>query len=172
MMHGLIPGPFLFKEHPEFVWAVIASMYIGNVFLVILNLPLVGLWVSILKIPYPILFPLILAFTVIGAYSMNNAAFDVAVMTLFGVVGYILQKLDFPIAPIVLSLILGPLLEKSLRRSLDMSQGDFSIFFTSPMCLVLLVLVVIILLIPMLKVSVRATRNKIGLRTLRRLMRL
>ncbi len=164
MMHGLIPGPFLFKEHPEFVWAVIASMYIGNVFLVILNLPLVGLWVSILKIPYSFLFPLILAFTVIGAYSMNNAAFDVAVMTLSGVVGYILQKLDFPIAPIVLSLILGPLLERSFRQSLDMSQGDFSIFFTSPLSVVLFALVLFVLLLPLLHVSARAILNKIRVR--------
>lgn len=151
MMNGLIPGPFLFKEHPDFVWAVIASLYIGNLFLLVLNLPLIGLWVNILKIPYAVLFALILAFTVIGAYSMNNSAFDVAVMTLFGVVGYILKKLDFPIAPAVLTLILGPLMEKSLRRSLDMSQGDFSIFFTRPISAVLLVLAALVLLSPLLR---------------------
>ncbi len=151
MMNGLIPGPFLFKEHPDFVWAVIASLYIGNVFLLILNLPLVGLWVRILKIPHAVLYALILAFTVIGAYSVSNSAFDVAVMTVFGVVGYLLKKLDFPVVPAVLTLILGPLMERSLRVSLDMSQGDFSIFFTRPISAALLALAALVLLSPLLK---------------------
>ena len=124
MMHGLIPGPFLFKEHPDVVWGVIASFYVGNVILLILNLPLIGIWVKILKIPYGILFGIILAFMVVGAYSVSNSAFDVLIMTLFGVIGYLLRKLDFPLAPIVLTLILGPLMERSLRQSLEMSQGD------------------------------------------------
>jgi putative tricarboxylic transport membrane protein len=138
MMNGLTPGPFLFVEHPEFVWSVIASLYIGNVMLLILNLPLIRLWVSILKVPYSILFALILAFTLIGAYSVDNSVFDVGVLVFFGVLGYFFKKLDFPLAPVALTLILGPLMEKGLRASLEMSQGDFSIFLSSPIALALL----------------------------------
>lgn len=151
MMHGLIPGPFLFKEHPQIAWGVIASFYVGNVILLILNLPLVGIWVKILKIPYGLLFGIILAFMVVGAYSISNSAFDVLIMTIFGVIGYILRKLDFPMAPVVLTLILGPLMERSLRQSLEMSQGDFGIFLESPIALVLLILSAFFLLAPTLK---------------------
>ncbi len=133
MMNGLTPGPFLFKEHPDFVWAVIASMYVGNVILVILNLPLVPLWVQVLKIPYSILFALILAFCVIGSYSVDNSVFDVGVMLGFGLLGYILKKLDFPLAPFVLTLILAPIMEKNLRASLQISNGMFTIFVTRPL---------------------------------------
>jgi len=150
MMNGLIPGPFLFKEHPDFVWAVIASMYVGNVFLLILNLPLIGIWVRILQIPYSILFALILCFTTIGAFSINNSTFDIGLMTLFGVIGYALKKLDFPLAPAVLTLILGPLMEKSLRRSLDMSQGDFAVFLDRPICLALFAIAAVVLISPLL----------------------
>jgi putative tricarboxylic transport membrane protein len=146
MMNGLTPGPFLFVEHPDFVWAVIASLYIGNVMLLILNLPLIGIWVQILKIPYPILFPLILAFTLVGSYSVDNNAFSVGVLVLFGVVGYFLKKLDYPLAPVALTLILGPLMEKGLRASLEMSQGSFAIFFERPISLGLLILAALFLL--------------------------
>jgi putative tricarboxylic transport membrane protein len=148
MMHGLIPGPFLFKDHPDVVWGVIASFYIGNIMLLILNLPLIGIWVKILKIPYGILFGIILAFMVVGSYSVSNSVFDVVVMTLFGVIGYLLRKLDFPLAPIVLTLILGPLMERSLRQSLEMSQGSLDIFLKSPIALVLLILTALILIAP------------------------
>jgi putative tricarboxylic transport membrane protein len=148
MMHGLIPGPFLFKEHPDVAWGVIASFYVGNVILLILNLPLVGIWVKILKIPYGLLFGIILAFMVVGAYSVSNTAFDVLIMTLFGVIGYILRKMDFPLAPVVLTLILGPLAERSLRTSLEMSQGDLGIFLESPIAVVLLSLAVLFLIAP------------------------
>jgi len=151
MMHGLIPGPFLFKEHPEVAWGVIASFYIGNVILLILNLPLVGIWIKILKIPYGLLFGIILTFMVVGAYSISNSAFDVLIMTIFGVIGYILRKLDFPLAPVVLTLILGPLMERSLRQSLEMSQGDFRIFLESPIALVLLILASVFMIAPTFK---------------------
>lgn len=151
MMHGLIPGPFLFKEHPQVAWGVIASFYVGNVILLILNLPLVGIWVKILKIPYGLLFGIIMTFMVVGAYSISNSAFDVLIMTIFGVIGYILRKLDFPLAPVVLTLILGPLMERSLRQSLEMSQGDFRIFLESPIALILLILAAFFLLAPTLK---------------------
>ncbi len=151
MMHGLIPGPFLFKEHPHVAWGVIASFYVGNVILLILNLPLVGIWVKILKVPYGLLFGIILAFMVVGAYSVSNSAFDVLVMTLFGVIGYLLRKMDFPLAPVVLTLILGPLAERSLRTSLEMSQGELAIFLESPIAVVLLALAAFFLVAPAFK---------------------
>jgi len=151
MMHGLIPGPMLFKEHADIAWGVIASFYVGNVMLLILNLLLIGIWVKILKIPYGILFGIILAFMIVGAYSVNNSAFHILIMTLFGVIGYLLRKLDFPLAPVVLTLILGPLMESSLRLSLEMSQGSFGIFLTSPIAVVLLTMTVLILIAPAFK---------------------
>lgn len=151
MMNGLIPGPFLFREQPALVWGVIMSFFIGNLILVILNLPLIGLWVKILKIPYSILFAIILAFMVIGAYGVDSSIFDVLVMLISGVAGYLLKKLDFPMAPMVLTLILGPMMERSLRRSMEMSQGDFSILYSSPLAVVLLALSAIVIITSSLK---------------------
>ena len=151
MMHGLIPGPLLFKEHADVAWGVIASFYVGNVILLILNLPLIGIWVKILKIPYGILCGIIMAFMILGAYSVSNSSFDVTVMVLFGVVGYLLRKFDFPLAPIVLTLILGPLMERSLRQSLEISQGSFGVFLSSPIAVVLLTLAVLFLIAPAFK---------------------
>lgn len=152
MMHGLIPGPLLFKEHPDVVWGVIASFYIGNIMLLILNLPLIGIWIKILKIPYGILFGIIMAFMVVGAYSVNNNIFDVMLMTIFGLVGYLLRKLDFPLAPIVLTLILGPMMEQALRQSMEISRGSLKIFLESPIATVLLVFALLILIAPVFKV--------------------
>ena len=151
MMNGLIPGPLLFKEHASVAWGVIASLYIGNVILLVLNLPLIPLWVKFLKIPYTILMTVVLAVMMVGAYTVSNTVFDIFVMLLFGVVGYVLRKLDFPLAPIVLTLIMGPPMEKSLRQSLEMSQGDFSILVASPIAATLLAISGIILLSPILK---------------------
>jgi putative tricarboxylic transport membrane protein len=145
IMNGLTPGPLLFSQHATFVWAVIASLYIGNVILLVLNLPLVGLWVKILKIPYNILMVFILVFCIIGAYSLNNSLFDVGMMIVCGLLGYLFKKLDFPLAPAILTLILGPLMERSLREALSMSQGDYTIFLTRPISLFFLVLAAVIL---------------------------
>jgi len=145
IMNGLTPGPLLFQRHATFVWAVIASLYIGNVILLILNLPLVGWWAKLLKIPYNILVVFILVFCVIGGYSLNNSMFDVGVMILCGVLGYAFKKLDFPLAPAILTLILGPLMERSLRESLSLSRGDYGIFFTRPISLTLLLITAVIL---------------------------
>ncbi|MFA5026798.1 MAG: tripartite tricarboxylate transporter permease [Candidatus Methylomirabilota bacterium] len=155
MMHGLIPGPFLFKEHPDVAWGVIASFYVGNAILLVLNLPLVGIWVRILQVPYGLLSGIVLGFMVLGAYSVSNSAFDVAVMTIFGVVGYLLRKLDFPLAPAVLTLILGPLMERSLRQALDLSQGSMAIFTESPIAMVLLSAAALILIAPLLRLAWR-----------------
>lgn len=132
MMYGLQPGPMLFKQNPQFVWAVIASMYIGNVILLVLNLPLVGMWARIALIPFPILGPLIILFSVIGAYSIRFMLFDVWVALIFGVIGYIMRKFGFPIAPMVLASVLAQMLETSLQQSLLISQGSPFIFFTRP----------------------------------------
>jgi putative tricarboxylic transport membrane protein len=151
MMNGLIPGPLLFKEHASVAWGVIASLYIGNVILLILNLPLIPLWVKFLKIPYTILMTIVLAVMMVGAYTVSNSVFDIFVMLLFGAIGYVLRKLDFPLAPIVLTLIMGPPMEKSLRRSLEMSQGEISILVASPIAATLLAISAIILLMPVVK---------------------
>jgi putative tricarboxylic transport membrane protein len=145
IVNGLTPGPFLFQERPDLVWAVIASFFIGNVLLLILNLPLVGWWAKLLKIPYNILMVFILVFCIIGAYSLNNSMFDVGMMIVCGLLGYVFKKLDFPLAPAILTLILGPLMEQSLRESLSVSQGDFSIFFTRPISLFMLVVAGVII---------------------------
>jgi putative tricarboxylic transport membrane protein len=145
IINGLTPGPFLFKERPDLVWAVIASFFIGNVMLLVLNLPLVGLWASLLKVPYQYLCVATLLFCIVGAYSLKQSVFDVGLMMGFGLAGYVLRKLDFPLTPAVLALILGPFLERSLRTSLEMSSGDFRIFVTRPICLALLVVAAAIL---------------------------
>jgi putative tricarboxylic transport membrane protein len=145
IMNGVTPGPFLFTEKPALVWAVIASFFVGNVLLLILNLPLVGLWAKILEVPYQYVCVGTLLFCILGAYSINQSVFDIWVMLGFGVIGYILKKLDLPLAPAVLGLILGPQLEKSLRTSLEMSAGDFSIFMQRPIALGLIVLSLVIL---------------------------
>ncbi len=151
MANGLVPGPFLFRDHADFVWAVIASMYIGNVILLVLNLPLVGLWVKLLDVPYSILFAVILGFTTLGAYAVSGSPFDIAVMMVFGFVGYALKKLEFPLAPLVLTLILGPLMERNLRKSLEMGGGDLMILFDRPLSLVVLVIAGAVALLPLLR---------------------
>ncbi len=155
MMNGLIPGPFLFRDHGDFVWAVIASLVIGNLILVILNLPLIPMWVAVLKIPYSILYPFILGFCVLGAYSLSSSVFDVAVMIIFGVLGYVLRKLDIPAAPIILTMILGPLMEKALRQSLEISGGEFSIFFTRPISATTLAIAAVLLITSTMRVASR-----------------
>ena len=132
IMHGLTPGPLLFQQHSDFVWTIIASLYIGNVILVILNVPLIPIWVAALKIPYSLLFALILALIVVGSYSLTSSVFTIGVTLAFGILGYVFRKLDIPLAPLVMTLILAPLMERGLRQSLEMSAGDFSIFVTRP----------------------------------------
>jgi putative tricarboxylic transport membrane protein len=138
MIHGIAPGPLLIQQQPELFWSVIASMYVGNVVLLILNLPMVGLFVNLLRIPYSYLYPSILAFATIGVYAVNNSVVDLWIMAGAGLLGYVLRKLNFEIAPIVLGLVLAPMLELSFRQSLAMSDGDYGIFFTRPISAVML----------------------------------
>lgn len=151
IIHGLTPGPFLFKERPDVVWGLIASLYLGNVMLLILNLPLVGVWAKLLEIRYQFLYPGILLFCILGAYSMNQSFFDVGVMIGFGVLGYIFRKIDWPLAPTILALILGPMMERALRTSLEMSAGDITILFTRPISAVLLAVAAIVLISPAIR---------------------
>jgi putative tricarboxylic transport membrane protein len=140
MMYGLQPGPMLFQTNPQFVWAVIASMYIGNVMLLVLNLPLVGMWAKICKIPFYILGPIIVFCAMIGTYSIRFQNFDVWVMLLFGVIGYFMRKLGYPVAPMVLASVLAQMLETSMGQALLISQGSPLIFFTRPISAVFMVL--------------------------------
>jgi putative tricarboxylic transport membrane protein len=151
MIHGIRPGPLLVADRPEVFWGLIASMYIGNIMLLVLNLPLIGLWVKLLKVPYPLLAPLILVFVLIGAYSVNNSSFDVGITIAFGFLGYLLRKFDFEPAPLVLAMILGPQLEASLRRSLIYSHGDLMVFFERPIAAALLALAFFMLLSPLFR---------------------
>jgi putative tricarboxylic transport membrane protein len=146
MINGVMPGPLFINEHPDIFWGTIVSMYIGNVFLLVLNLPLIGLWVKLLKTPYRILFPLILFFCIIGSYSVNNSTFDLFVMFIFGIIGYLFRKFKYERAPLIMAYILGPMLEKSLRQSLLMSEGDPSIFLTRSISVSCLIIALLLLL--------------------------
>ena len=154
LLHGLRPGPLLFTENPALIWGVIASMYIGNVMLLVLNLPLIGLFVQMLRVPYPILAPLIILFCLVGAYSVNNSLVDVWILIGFGILGYFIRRLHFDAAPLILALILGPIMENSLRQSLMASRGDFSVFFARPISAALLVLACVLVLLPALRWAV------------------
>ncbi len=140
LIHGIRPGPLFISEQPQVFWGLIASMYIGNVILIILNLPLVGLFVNLLRVPFRILFPIILLICLVGTYSMNSSVVELVILLFFGVLGYIFRKLDFDIAPFILAMIIGPTLEMAFRQSLMRSAGSFSIFFKSPIACVLIAL--------------------------------
>ena len=159
IINGLTPGPFLFTERPDLVWAVIASFFIGNFILLVLNLPLAGWWAKLLEIPYQYLCAGTLLFCIIGVYSLNQSVFEVWIMLGFGVVGYALRKLDFPVAPAVLALILGPFMERSLRTSLEMSGGSYGIFFTRPLSVVLILVALAILVVSALRLAPAAMRE-------------
>ena len=152
LIHGLQPGPLILKDHPEIFWGTVMSMYLGNVMLLVLNLPLIGLWIKILKIPYQILFPLILSFCIIGAYSINNSVIDVVAMLVFGVVGYLMRKFRYEGAPLILAFVLGPLLERAFVQSLNMSAGSYSIFFNEPISAVTLTIAFVLVLLSALSV--------------------
>jgi putative tricarboxylic transport membrane protein len=150
LIHGMKPGPLLMKQHPDLFWGVIGSMYLGNAMLLVLNLPLIGIWVKILKIPYPILFPLIILFCLIGCYSLNNNVYEILIMILFGMVGFLMKKFDYEGAPLILAFVLSPLMENALRQSLIMSHGSFSIFFTRPIALVFFIAAIFLLVSPLI----------------------
>jgi putative tricarboxylic transport membrane protein len=148
IIQGVQPGPMMMIQHPDVFWGVIASMYVGNVFLLVLNLPLIGLWVQLLRIPYAVLFPIILLLSLVGTYSVNKNFFDLWVMTGFGVLGYVLRKFEYEMGPLLLSFVLAPLLEQAIRQSMVMSPDGAMIFFQRPMTIsLLLVSLVLVTLI-------------------------
>ncbi|PWC44938.1 tripartite tricarboxylate transporter permease [Azospirillum sp. TSO22-1] len=146
MIHGIQPGPEVMTKQPQLFWGLIASMWVGNLMLLVINLPLVGVWVRLLGIPYRLLFPVILLFCAIGAYSVANSGFDVLLTAVFGLLGYALAKLRCEPAPLLLAFVIGPLMEENLRRALLLSRGDPSVFVTRPISLVLLALTAVLLL--------------------------
>jgi putative tricarboxylic transport membrane protein len=150
LLHGITPGPLLIPRHPDVFWGIIASMYVGNAMLLVLNLPLIGIWVRVLKVPYKLLFPLILLFCLIGAYSINYSVFDMAIMLGFGVFGYLMRKYKYEGAPLVLAFILGPMLENTLRQSLAISDGSPFIFFTRPIAAVGIIITLLMLISSMI----------------------
>jgi putative tricarboxylic transport membrane protein len=160
LIQGVTPGPMLIKDHPDLFWAVIASMYIGNVLLLVLNLPLVGVWVQILKIPYSILAPVIVVICSIGVYSMKNDVSDVMMMVLFGGIGYLLRKLNFELGPLLLAFVLGRILERSLRQALLISRGDLSIFITKPISAVLLGMTVLLIVTSILMAVYKSCKSR------------
>jgi putative tricarboxylic transport membrane protein len=147
MVHGVQPGPMMITQHPEVFWGVIASMLIGNAMLLILNVPLISLWVSLLRVPNHIFLPIILMVATIGCYSVRNSMVDVYMLLLVAFVGYGLTKLNFQLAPMVVGVVLGPLIEKHMREGLFMSLGDISVFYTSPLAVGIWALVILVLLL-------------------------
>ena len=160
IIQGIVPGPNVASEQPELFWGIIASMWIGNLMLVILNLPLIGLWVKLLKVPYHVLFPIIMAFCSIGVYSVNSNVYDLYTVAFFGLMGYALLKLRCEPAPLLLGFVLGPMLEENLRRAMILGRGDPSTFVTRPISLTLLLLTVAVLVV-MLLPAIRKKRNEV-----------
>lgn len=152
LIHGIQPGPLTIKEHPNVYWSLVISLYFGNIMLLFLNLPLIRIWVEVLKVPYRILYPLIILFCLVGAYAINNNMFDVIMMILFGFVGYIFKKMDYEPAPLLIAFILSPILERTLRESIIISRGSFYIFFSRPISSVTLLIALIILLYPLISI--------------------
>ena len=160
IIQGIVPGPNVASEQPELFWGIIASMWIGNLMLVVLNLPLIGLWVKLLKVPYHVLFPVIMAFCSIGVYSVNSNVYDLYAVAFFGLMGYALLKLRCEPAPLLLGFVLGPMLEENLRRAMILGRGDPSIFVTRPISLTLLLLTVAVLVV-MLMPAIRKKRDEV-----------
>ena len=167
MVHGVSPGPLLIQQQPELFWGFIASMYVGNVVLLILNLPLVGIFVNVLRVPYPLLYPAILLFCVLGVYAVNGSTVDIGIMAAMGALGYLLRKFDFETAPVVLGLILAPMIEMSLRQSLEMSSGSYAIFVSRPIASVMLLIGLALLLFSLLPFLGKSLdwRQKVGVGT-------
>jgi TctA family transporter len=160
-MQGIQPGPDVMSQRPDLFWGLIASMWIGNLLLVVLNLPLIGVWVRLLTVPYRLLFPAIMAFSAIGIYSLNGSPFEIYLAAMFGIVGFILVKLGFSLAPMLLGFVLGPMLEDNLRRSMVMGRGDPSIFLTRPISLGFLIATVLILILATIP-AMQKRRSDVG----------
>ena len=160
-IYGLQPGPLLFTQRPDLVWGLIASLYIANIALLILNLPLVGLWVKLLDVPKPLLYSGILGISAIGVYSLDRRASDLAVVFVLGVLGFLMRRYDYPLAPVILGIVLGPLIDNNLRRAMIMSDGSLLGIVTRPGTAVILVLAVLFFALPfLLRLWAKATGQK------------
>src|SRR4029450_2561484 len=159
-IHGIVPGPQVMTKQPELFWGMIASMWIGNLMLIIINLPLVGVWVTLLRVPYRLLFPSIIVFCCIGIYSINNSPTDVMISAMYGVFGYWLIKHDFEAAPMLLGFVLGPLMEENLRRAMLIARGDATVFFTRPISGGLLAVAIVLLILAVLPM-IRKRREEV-----------
>ncbi|MHB0871334.1 MAG: tripartite tricarboxylate transporter permease [Chloroflexota bacterium] len=160
MVYGLQPGPLLFEKNPEFVWGLFASMYVGNVILLILNLPLVNIFAKLLDLPGAVLYSMVIAFCVLGVYGLRLSVFDVGLMLGFGIIGYYMRMHGYPLAPCLLALVLGDMMEQNFRRALTLSAGNPSIFFTRPITIVLLIAALLMLLGPPLLGAIRSSMKK------------
>jgi putative tricarboxylic transport membrane protein len=149
MIHGIQPGPMIITKHADLFWGTVMSMYMGNIMLLVLNLPLIGLWVQVLKVPYPILFPFILLFCLVGVYSLNYSMVEIALMIGFGVFGYLARKFQLEMAPLVLAIVIGPMMENNLRLSLVISQGNPMIFITHPISAAFIFITLALLISPL-----------------------
>ena len=146
MIHGVVPGPLIIQNNPNVFWGIVISMYLGNILLVVLNVPLIGVFVQLLKVPNLIMSPLIIAICCLGAFTSNNNPFDILLVAILGIVGYVMRKLDYDPAPLVLAYVVGPILERTLRQSLLISGGDPSIFITRPVSRVLVIITLLFLI--------------------------
>ena len=159
-IQGIQPGPQVMTQRPDLFWGLVASMWIGNAMLVILNLPMIGLWVKLLQVPYRLLFPAIMAFSAIGIYSVNNSSFEIYLTAVFGIIGFVCMRLGFPLAPMLLGYVLGPMMEENLRRSMLMSGGDATVFVRQPISLAFIIATAVILVVMVLP-AVRKRRGEI-----------
>jgi TctA family transporter len=160
IIQGIVPGPNVATEQPDLFWGIIASMWIGNLLLIVLNLPLIGIWVRLLRVPYHVLFPVIIAFSAIGVYSVKSNVFDLFAVAAFGLLGYVFLKLRCEPAPLLLGFVLGPLLEENLRRAMILGRGDPTVFLTRPISLGLLVLTALVLVVMALP-RIRRRRDEV-----------
>jgi putative tricarboxylic transport membrane protein len=159
MIHGIAPGPLLMETHPSVFWGMVVSMWVGNLMLLVINLPLVGLWVKLLSVPYRMLFPVIIIFCAVGAYTMTNSPFNILVMLVFGLVGFGLRSLNLEPAPLVLGFVLGPMMEENMRRALLISRGDPLVFVERPISAFFLICAVLMLVVFVLP-SMRGRREE------------
>jgi putative tricarboxylic transport membrane protein len=159
IIQGIVPGPSVINEHPQLFWGIIVSMWIGNFFLIVLNLPLIGLWVRMIMVPYHLLYPAILVFCAIGVFSLNNTEFDIYLLALFGLLGYVLSKLGCEPAPLILGFILGPMMEENLRQAMLISRGDATVFVREPISAVMLVLALLAMVVVLLP-AIRQKREE------------
>jgi putative tricarboxylic transport membrane protein len=155
--YGINPGPLLFESQPQLVWGLIASLFIGNVMLLVLNLPMIAVWVKLLQVPAPLLYAGILVFATIGTYGITQSPVDLVLLYLIGGIGYLMRRYDFPAAPVIIGMILGPLAEQNFRQAMTISAGDWSVFFTRPLSATILALAALALIGPRLYALARST---------------